>query len=333
MTSSQLDKCVRAGYTRRTLIHITPVLYLGSCTVFMWELLLHLPEYHHIVLYTSPITEIETTLMWALQATGADVLQVDEERIQEYTKHHTAAIVYDSCGYMDMDIPTIRYAYHNYTSDCGADVTIVPSEYAKRTMTPAMASNTVVIPPGIRSRSMRNLRKRRPKQPFSISILTSGEHSKRPDKLIQWLIQHKPEDVRLIISHNDTIPADVKDRTVWKVPIMLDAAIKGIQLSDIGIYAHSADYVTPYGKLLWEMLASGMPVICERRGAITDELINMQHLLYFETPEQILEHIQYLRTYKREAETLSANGQLIASWQDITIHIGSIKKVLRMLGA
>ena len=113
---------------------------------------------------------------------------------------------------------------------------------------------------------------------------------------------------------------------------MLEAALKGIQLADVAIYAHAPTYTTPYGRLSVEMLAAGVPVICERRGAVR-RYQDRKHVLFFNTRTQILDHVEDIRTNPVLAETLVANGQLLASWEDITIHIGELKRILRTLGA
>jgi hypothetical protein len=293
-------------------------------------MLMHLGEYHHTIMHSTPMQLLDGPLVWALQALGADVLQItDCYRIPEPRKY-TAAILYDIPMAPPLPIPTILYAYHNTPVHAYTDVTIVPTEV----MASQIPADVVVIPPAIRSRAMRGIRKNRKPQPYTLGLFSSGELGKYPSELVRWLMAHIPNDTRLIISQVDpTVRPRDSRKQVWQIPVMLEATLKGIQMSDVVIYAHSSDYTTPYGRLSAEMLAGGVPVICERRGAVTTRYEDRKHVLYFDDPEQILHHVETLRTNTVMAETLAANGQMLASWDDMTIHIGEIKRLLRMLGA
>jgi hypothetical protein len=316
---------------RRTLLHIVPELRLGSVTVYLRELMQHLPDYHHVVWHATPMTDVNDTLIWALQVTGADILQVYDMQCLPNADQYDVAIVYDSPVPLQLTIPIIHYAYHTAPDQDYADLTLVPSGYMLRKLQSTHPAARVLVP-GIRSRALRGLRRKHHNNTYTLGVFSSDEPGKYPYDLVAWLADNIPDDVGLVLSNTAALTAH-KSRTLRYVPIIMDAALKGLQMVDVALYAHGNDYITPYGRMVTEIQASGTPVICERRGALIDRYVDRQHVLFFDNNEQILTHLTSLRHDNNMAETLSANGQLLASWEDITIHIGELKRILRMLGA
>lgn len=322
---------------RRCLLHLLSTSDIDSSTVFALELIQNMDNYGHTVIYADPPGSMPETLMWALQAYGVNLLQVDSFNAIDRVEEYAAAIAYNVGGELNLPIPTIYYAYNTFSAGVAHDVLIAPSEYMRAQLRSRWnVTPDYVMPPAVRSRMFRGLKRNaETNQPFTVGIFSSGRPNKYPKRCIEQLMEYVPDDVRLIFTHLSEKGAKPKRRrpNIWMVPKMLDAALKGLQLSDVAIYAHSDDHVSTYGRLCMEMLATGVPVICQRKGAPASILEDGKHVLFFDRHSEIIPRIRLLRQDPRLGEMLGANGQLFASWHDITIHVGTIKGVLRTLGA
>lgn len=329
MAPRALDMQSRLGYAqypRRRLLHILNTNQIDSMSVFALELIQLLPEYNHTVWVYADPSKMDNTWMLAMQATGANLLHV--ERSGELNAaDFGAGIVYDM---PDVDCygnkPVIYYQYHH--EPCfDPDIVLQPYEYR-------YCHKTFKMPPAIRSRVFASVGRQPKTNPFSVGIFSSGRPDKYPAALIKYFMDNIPDDMRLIHTAIKGGPVPSRPRpNVWMVPLMLDAVLKGMSMSDMAIYAHGPDYTTKWGRLCFELLSTGKPVICERRGNLMDLMNDRVHTRFFNTPEEAMELVKMLRQNPDVGEQLGANGRMLAGWQDINTHLGTLKTVLRMVGA
>jgi len=78
-----------------------------------------------------------------------------------------------------------------------------------------------------------------------------------------------------------------------------------------------------------EAMAMGKVVVVERKGVFGTVLEHNKNALLFDSPQEAVDHVHRLEREPRLRASLAANAQLWASWQDITIHINTLKKLFR----
>jgi glycosyltransferase involved in cell wall biosynthesis len=118
-----------------------------------------------------------------------------------------------------------------------------------------------------------------------------------------------------------------------KAPIYPMLTLRYQAVADVVVVASQPNHREPYGRLAVEALAMGRPLVCENRGIYPKMLEHGTQALLFDTPDDALNHIEWIRMDKKVARTLAANGQMWASWQDTAVHIGKMRRALRMIGA
>ena len=318
-----------AEYPKRRLLHVLDTNKIDSMSVFALELIQLMPEYHHTVwAYADPST-MDITWMLAMQAAGANLLHTDN-RTHTDGNHYGACIFYDTAVHSSIDrpgdIPIIYYQYHN-------DPYFQPDVLIHAGMYPEGDYVDVAMPPAIRSRVFASTGRQRSGDMFSVGIFSSGRKDKYPADLIKYFMDNIPDDMRLIHTAIKDGPKPARNKpNVWMVPLMMDAVLKGLTMSDVSIYAHGPNYTTKWGRLCFELLSSGKPMICERRGAPVRLLKDKVHTLFFDTPEEALQLVKMLRQSPDVGGQLGANGRMLAGWQDIATHLGTLKTVLRAVG-
>ena len=331
MATDLESRLLYAKYPRRRLLHILGTSALDSMSVFALELIQMLPEYNHTVwMYDEPAS-LDMTLLMAMQAAGVNLLHVDKGG-ELNAAGFGAGIVYD-VPYVDCygNKPVIYYKYQN--EPCfNPDIILTPNKSLDD-------HREYFMPPAIRTRIFGSVGNRKQWQSinvvdsFSIGIFSSGRADKYPADLIKYFMDNLPDDMRLIHTAIKGGPKPDKQKpNVWMVPLMLDAVLKGMAMSDVAIYAHGPDYTTKWGRLCFELLSTGKPVICERRGGPMQLLKDKVHTMFFETPAEAMELVKMLRQNPDVGEQLGANGRMLAGWQDIATHLGTLKTILRAVG-
>ena len=312
---------------RRRLLHVLGSNRISSMPMFCLELIQVLPDYAHTVLCQADVEDIDRTWMWSVQVTGAELLHSDWRRTEHVpsslSKACSAVIMYDTWINVIGSTPTIYYRYNSDVDDSCVSAVISPR-------------GELSMPPAIRSRAFRGVRRDASNPKFTVSVLSSGREDRYPITLIQYLARHLDADIRLVVSEPGARPLDTAGHDVWRLPIMIDAPLKGLQMSDVAVYAHEplrCPEHTPYGRLCAELVASGVPVVCERVGAPARMYQEGTHVLFFNEPEEALAGIETLRHNPDLRESLRASGQLIGSQQDISVHLGMFRDILRSVGA
>jgi glycosyltransferase involved in cell wall biosynthesis len=79
-------------------------------------------------------------------------------------------------------------------------------------------------------------------------------------------------------------------------------------------------------------MALGKPVVCERRSVFAERLEHGVNALLFDTVDEALGHIDFLKNNTQARNQLGANAQMWASREDTCVHIGRLKRLLRMIG-
>jgi len=124
----------------------------------------------------------------------------------------------------------------------------------------------------------------------------------------------------------------VKYGSLGACPVRLDATVQYMINADLIIYGSAPDHYEPYGRTVVEAMALGKPVICERKGIFGEVLEHGVNAVLYDTTEDILNLVEQLRSDTKTAAKLGVNAQLWASWHDTTVHIGKLKRILKMLG-
>jgi hypothetical protein len=293
----------------------------------MLELIQLMSEYNHTVwVYGNPAT-MDITWMLALQATGASLLHVEAGSGELKAADFGAGIVYDVPNIDCYGNKPIIYYQYQHEPCFDPDIILKPIKSTSDT------NKVFEMPPAVRNRVFSSYAKRQADAPFTVGIFSSGRPDKYPAELIQYFMDNVPDDIRMIHTAIKDGPKPNKPRpNVWMVPLMLDAVLKGMSMSDMAIYAHGPNYTTKWGRLCFELLSTGKPVICELRGAPTELLEDKVHTMFFDTPEGAMKLVKMLRQNPHVGEQLGANGRMLAGWQDIATHLGTLKTVLRAVG-
>jgi hypothetical protein len=284
-------------------------------------------------------------MLWISQMHGLDLQQtptITEETIA--AGKYSAAILYGVKGHdrIGTVIPTIYYAHGGYDNTPGDNILIACSRY---TITHDYNGNVVehilpdhVIPPALNSRALRGHAKG--DKSGAIGILSTPDHY--PTALIDYFVS-KLESMKpkLIVSAppkqlgtpRKWQEASVKTQRLLIAPTKPTVAASCMKNLDVLVYGSSDDHFPPYGRTVVEAMAAGLPVVCERKGALAEMLTDNEHVMMFDSPEEAYDKVLFLHEHKDVAERLAANAALWASWQDISVNVGRIKGILRMLGA
>lgn len=341
----------RLSDARDRLVHIVPDLKLSGSLCLALRLAVELrKQYHHTLLFETPIETADAELCYQAQGFGMDTVQVDAitpELLE--SQGFTGAIAYNVTGHPGIArvIPTLYYSYGEYDASSAAGSLVIPcSRYActftryGRFYTGMELDPQMVIPPMVPTRDWRRM-KATP-HPFTVGIITSGAYDKYPCRVVMELMSKLPKDVAVLLTSLpkyknfgtqlaiDARKAEYKN-TITCSPIF-GATLRYLVSCDVLVYASADDHQEPYGRLVVEAMALGKPVICENRGVFTETLDHGVNAFLFNNTDDITEHINRIRKDRGMAELLGANAQMWASWQDTTVHIGKLKRVLRAIG-
>jgi len=337
---------------RDHLVHVLPTLEVSGCYAFATTMASELyKDYAHTLLFENPIGELDPSLVYQAQASGMMVHNVDRITPEVIDRgNYTGAILYNVRGHPGIGkvVPTIYYSYGIYDMAPTEDVIVPCSEYAvthSRYEEDPIGKGPeaeYVIPPMVRTRMMRRIKA--PPHPFVIGILTSGAYDKYPCGMVIKLLSKLPGDAVILLNVlpkylHPGMPTAIAEREkrypgrLKEAPVMPLVTLRYLALSDVVIVASRGSHREPYGRLAVEAMAMGKPVICERSGIYPEMLEHGVNALLYDTPHDALDHVARIRRDVTVTAQLAANAQMWASWQDTAVHIGKLKRVLRMIGA
>ena len=312
---------------RRRLLHVLPHGRISGLTMFAAELTRELKEYQHTLIFLGPTEQIVETLLYTLQAGGTDVLSMPE-RIEHDTNQYNGVVFYDNDAF-SMGSNCIHYCYDpTLQYDRSNGMTIAASAQCAAAL---VGGAHRIIPPAVNARGYRRIEKL-PDRPFSIGIVSSDYAHRYPKSEMNYLLKHMPKGMRLIMSRPGFKSVPPKDKSVWHIPVMVEATGKLLSLVDIAIYSHRPAVRSWYGRAGVEILASGTPMLCRRDETLATQLTDGANAAFYSSNEEMLQLIMKLHDHRDWGEMLSANGAQWAAWQDITIHVGAFKGALRELG-
>jgi hypothetical protein len=330
------------------IVHVLQNMTISGCADLITTIARNLPRsYTHTVLHETPHGHVNDSMVWIMQDTGIEILAADVITHEDLESGpYSAAILYNVQGKPDLGrvLPSIYYANGRWDPTVNATVTVPSTEYAAhadRAGNPLDLSTELVIPPMIETRGLRNLRV--PPQPFTVAYITSGLDNKYASKLVIALASQLPGDVRLCVTRLDRYPhpgvqlaLDTRwhqhSRSLLLCWPMATGGQRYTVYGDVFVYANNESFYEPAGRAVVEAMALGKAVVCERRGVFAETLEHGVNALLFDTPAEALEHIEFLRRDTRAREQLGANAQMWAAWQDVGVHIGKLKRLLRAIG-
>ena len=334
---------------RNHIVHVLPKLEISAAYTFVSTLIRNTPAYQHTVLHETPVMGLDTALSMQLQAYGADVLQADQITPELLDAGvYTGAMFYDLQGHTGLGevLPSVYMSYGRTNPALGVDVVCPTSEYAaghdrhgNLYVTPL--DNQLVIPPLVQSRSMRRVRMRSKLKQFTVGLLSSGTDHKYPGAVAARLISRLPADIPLYLTmlpkyDHVGLPMMIEDRQ--RNGKLIGCALKPLAgffyllHLDVLVYATAKNYFEPAGSFVIEAAAAGVPVVCENRGMFSRTIVDGWNGLLFNTPDEAVAQVLRLKTDDKLRDQLAANGQLWASWYDVTVHLGRLKAVWRELG-
>lgn len=344
---------------RRRLVHVVPNLWVNSITTHIWDMLAYLREYHHTVLFEGNLFDSDARLMWALAETGADVVHVTSSAdshevglpahgtvmaamLQEV--HYDAAILHSLVGHEGLGkaIPSIYYSYGVYDPAPQADAVVCCSQYAKVTgrtgaYKHAPPQDAPVIHPGVPARMLR--RRRQESERFAVGLVNSGSFGKYPLKLARRLLTKLPIDAVLYLSAPNKHIAELRQIALSanrRINLVNVQAMPGRQLVsklDVLVQGYADDYYSPYSKTVIEAMCAGVPVVCQKRGFLSEQLTDEQNCLFFDQPEEALEQVLLLQQNEEAATAMGLNGKAWAFTQDQSVYMNQFRSLLRQLGA
>jgi hypothetical protein len=333
---------------RDHLVHVIPDLLVTGCYSFATTLAQDTNKnYAHTLLFDSALPDVDDRMLLYAHACGMQVLHADRitpELLDGNT--FTGAILYnvtdrDGIGAV---VPSVYYSNGEYDPAVESDVVIAASEFAAKTDragNPIDVEVECIVPPFIQTRSVRRIKG--PKHPFTVGMVSSGDRAKYPSKLVIHMLQHVPNDIGLMVTKMDSYAhpgvelamAARRERTpkgFLQLPVIPSMALRYLIGVDVCLFGPPPSYHEPYGRTIVEAMALGKVVICDRRCGPMEYLEHGVNCLLYDHPDEALEHILRIRKDEKARQMLGANAQMWASWQDASVHIGKLKRVLRMIG-
>ena len=335
--------------TRDHLVHIMPELRVSGDYSFMTAVVRQLnKQYAHTLLYESDPITVDPDLIYQAQLTGMNVLQTD--RITQDvidSSEYTGAILYNVTDRPGIGkvVPSVYYSAGIYDSEVGASVVVPCSDFAaihgRREPYITQLDKSLVVGPMIETRSLRRVKT--PDHTYTVGMITSGTHDKYPCDLVMQLLGRLPEDVCVMMT---TMPAyrnpgmllaidDRADRTrqLTRCPVTVTGMMKYLPSLDVLIYGSAKDHYEPAGRLVLEAMALGKPVICERKGVFETILEHGVNAMLYNTVDEAIAYFELIRKDQEMTKKLRTNAQLRASWEDVSVHAGKLRRILRSIGA
>lgn len=339
----------RRHILRDHLVHVIPHLRVDGVYSLVNTLVLELySRYQHTVIHETPLDEPVSTLVAQLGANGADVLQTDEITPELLDAgEYTGGLFYNLQGHhpdLGAVLPSVYYSYGLYDPQVKTDLVIPCSDYAAkigRHGEQLDLDSSLTVAPMIGARSMRRLKLRAKSNKYTVGIITSGTPGKYPGKQVMELLGKLPDDIVVYLT---TLPkythpgvelaiAARKERNAVVGCVLRPmAGLSYLLHLDVLVHATHTTNHEPYGRLVVEAAAAGIPVICEQRGVFEKTAEHEWNTLVYKTTDEVIAHIARLRADEALRSRLIANGQLWASWHDVSVHIGKFKRLLREIG-
>lgn len=336
----------RLNDARDTLLHVYPTLRIGALASMLLELPAQFPDYHHVLLYEVSPRTVDLTLVAQLQAAGFELLEVEditEELVWELNA--AAAILYDTAGpkhrKLGAVVPSVYYSYHNCDPDIIAEATVRPSEFqldctGKKITRP----HDLLMPPLLNTRSLRDVAGQ-PALP-TVGLIMSHRTAKFPYAVAQELATSLPSGTRFLMSVFDGFDWDSAARVAIRggklastgqtpcaqVP---NAAMAYLAHCDVVVYATDPRRVTGYGRVVMEAMALGKTVVCSATDVFSMRLRHRIDALLFSTPGEAAALTLAALKEASIRDRLGAAAQLTAASDDLTLHVGKLKRLLRMI--
>lgn len=336
----------RLDDARDTLLHVYPTLRIGALASMLLEVPAQLPDYHHVLLYEVSPRVVDLTLVAQLQAAGFELLEVPditEELVWELNA--AAAVLYDTVGVKHRDlgavVPSVYYAYHHCDPEIVADVTVRPSDFALDcTGAKITRPRDLVMPPLLNTRSLRDVAGQ-PAAP-TVGLIMSQCAGKFPYSVAEALATELPAGTRFLMSVFDGFDWDA---AAWVAirsgklanagptpcPQIPNAAMAYLAHCDVVVYATEPGRSTGYGRVVMEAMALGKTVVCSASDVFSMRLRHKMDALLFSAPGEAAALAVAALKKPELRERLGAAAQLTAARDDLTLHIGKFKRLLRMI--
>lgn len=340
----------RLNSLREHIVHVMPVLESNGVYNFMIDLVLALPDYAHTLLYeTAPDETDPETVMYA-QGSGMNVLQTEEITAECLCrKDYTGAILYNVVGHAGVsnNLPSIYYSYGicDELGSQGTDIIVPCSNYAcdtARDGSKLALDKDLVVPPMLRTRKLREFTFNDKRT--IVAILTSGSYGKYPCKLVMELLPKLPNDVIVLLTTlskyaHPGMPLAIdswineQGNKIIKCAVRPGCGLRYLMQSNMFIHASAEGHYDPYSRMIIEAMSLQVPVICERNFATRTGMVQHEAtgLLYSSTDE-IVENINRLQDDCEFRVTLLEQAHVVAEQEDVSIHIGKFKRILRSVG-
>jgi len=334
--------------TRDRLGHVLPNLQVNGCLMLARLLSGELNrQYSHVLFVENALQEVDYTLVQQCQGAGMELVQTDYITPDLLLEHGcTGAILYNVTNHpgLGQAVPSIYYSYGVYDPDTKCELVVPCSKFAarhgRRGPYPEVLDEEWIVPPMLATRPLRRLKG--VSHPYTVGIYTSGSNDKYPSKLVIELLGSLPAGTGILVStlpkyRHPGVHLALEGRTtkygsLAGCPVRLDATVPYMINADLVIYGSAPDHYEPYGRIVVEAMALGKPVICERKGIFGEVLEHGVNAVLYDTTDDILNLVEWLRSDTNTATKLGVNAQLWASWHDTTVHIGKLKRIMKMLG-
>ena len=336
----------RLDDARDTLLHVYPTLRIGALASMLLEIPAQFPDYHHVLLHEVSPRVVDLSLVAQLQAVGFELLEVPditEELVWELNA--AAAILYDVYGKKHKNlgtvVPSVDYAYHHCDPAIVADVTIRPSRFDYDcTGTKITRPYDLVLPPLVNTRGLRGIAGQLAAP--TVGLIMSHTAGKFPYGVAQALAAKLPPTTRFLMSVFDAFDWDAAawatirsgqlvNKGPTPCPQIPNAAMAYLSHCDVVVYATDTGRTVGYGRTVTEAMALGKTVVCSASDVFSTRLSHKIDALLFTTPEEAAAlTVATLKDADVRAR-LGAAAQLTAAKDDLTLHVGKLKRLLRMI--
>jgi glycosyltransferase involved in cell wall biosynthesis len=300
--------------------------------------------YAHTVICEDDLCAVPDELLWHIQGAGAELLNVDViERFDIADTEADAAIMYNVTGHPGIGtvVPTVYYSYGVRDDTVGADTVVACSEYASRRLRDGtlVSAPDAVIPPMIQARSFRRLES--PNHNFRVGIITSGAYDKYPCKSVIRLLSDIPDDIEVLVSTLPKYPhlgvelaiqSRIERNAAIACPVRPAIGVRYLLACDVVVCCSDEKHSEPYGRTAVEAMALRKAVLCENRGNYPHIIDHGVNALLYNDLDQALNYIEQLRSDDTMRTKLGTNAQMWAAWQDVSVHIGDFRRILKAIG-
>lgn len=305
------------------------------------ELAAYMPSKRHTLLCLTDELPADVDMTVHAQGSGLDLMYtktLTPAQLRELGG--TSAILYNVRNpSIEDSLPSVYYSYGDW--EPGTAPSAFPSVYASHHNRQGLMlpfSDGPIMPPMINTRTLRRVAGAA--GPFTVAMLTSGNHDKYPGELVVTLAGQLNPSITLMFTelpkyHHPGVELAIRHtresqkRRVYMCPVHPSGGLQFTVRADVLVYGTAPKYREPYGRLVVEAMAMGKAVVVERKGVFGTMLEHGTNALLFDKPGEAVEYVHMLEKDAGLRATLGANAQLWASWQDITVHVDTLKKLLR----